>query len=113
MHAGCRFTPDGECMKPVYRALLVIELVICFGPVSLLLAAGILSGAMQLTFATGESVSSFRYALFVFTIAAGLVGLIALFHVFTQLLDARGSIRQPIAVLMAVIVASAVLLQPA
>lgn len=69
-------------MNPIVRTLIIVEIVICFAPMSLVLLLGLIIAPMQLQFLfTLESEARLGSLLVLASVAAGVAGLVALTNV--------------------------------
>ena len=92
-------------MKPYQKALLLIEVFVCFAPAVVLLAAGGTMLMFQLQIAR-EPGTWPELAPMTALIASGTIGLIALLLVLVQLCRENGAIKRPLLVLLCVAIAA-------
>jgi hypothetical protein len=92
-------------MRPALKALLIIEVAVCFGPLILWWGMGMVMAALQIGMLFHHFAEVAPSALLVFAlVGAGTVGLIALLEVLRSLFDPSASRMNPNITLLFVVI---------
>lgn len=94
-------------MRGLPRQLLILEILICFLPATLMLLLGLTMLPMQVAFLAQDSLYWEGSVLVLVAVACGLVGLASLFSVVSALFAGRERIERPVPVLGGVVIGAA------
>ena len=97
-------------MQGLARQLLVLELLICFLPCTLMLLVGAVMLPMQVAFLFQDSLHWEGGVLILLAVPSGIIGLCALFFVVSSLFAGRERFENPVPVLGGVLIGAAPLL---
>jgi hypothetical protein len=100
-------------MRPVTKALLILEAVICFAPVGLLLFLGVVMAPLQFFVLATSPLNWNASATAVVWVVCGAAGFTALLFVLDRLLRGHGSVSKPMLVCVGVALGIVPLLQMA
>lgn len=93
-------------MRNPARSLLILEILICFLPCSLLLLAGVIMFSKELLLLFQRPLGLEGPLRLVLSVPCGLIGLWALYRVVSALLDGKQSIEHPARTLGCVVLGS-------
>lgn len=99
-------------MRGWVRSLLLVEIFVCFLPCTLLLLVGATMLPMQVIWLFEEPLNWEGVAMMLFSVAGGIIGLVALVFVISRLLGSGERFERPVPVLGGILAGIASLLLP-
>src|SRR4029078_9597134 len=82
-------------MRPIVKALLIAEVVVCFAPLTLMLAVGAIMAPSQVAGFIDEPLEWEGPASFVGSVLCGISGLSAVTFVMARLLGGHVAVKRP------------------